>query len=110
LADPDGGTVDVDARLPFTVDVGAPSLGIDFFVVVNAGFNSSADFSNTARIRLEGIPVGVTFKSESGVFLTGGSPVSSVPEPDTLTLMGLGIAGVMGFARRRAFRQGRASL
>lgn len=57
----------------------------------------SFDLLNTGRLGL-GLPSGVTFSSQSGVFLT--SNEVAVPEPGSLALLGLGVAG-LGLSRRR---------
>ncbi|MEO7056793.1 MAG: PEPxxWA-CTERM sorting domain-containing protein, partial [Caldimonas sp.] len=62
---------------------------------------ATCDFMHTGSIGLS-LPEGVSYTSDSGVFLTAGSlPVSPVPEPETWALMlaGLGIVG--HFTRRR---------
>jgi hypothetical protein len=66
----------------------------------NCGFGALCDFTNTARLSFT-LPAGVRFTSDSGVFLTEASaPPSTVPEPATLILIGLGMAGLGGSRRR----------
>ncbi len=60
---------------------------------------SSCGFGNTARVGLH-VPNGVSFTSDSGVFLTGASPVAPVPEPETWALMVAGLAVVGRTVRR----------
>lgn len=56
-----------------------------------------ADFANTATFSML-LPASATFTSESGVFLS--SSQSVIPEPASIALLGLGLAGI-GFSRRR---------
>jgi hypothetical protein len=56
------------------------------------------DFSHTGTISLV-LPGGTTYSSASGVFLTNQS-TSAAPEPGTLFLLGLGLAGI-ALARNR---------
>jgi hypothetical protein len=55
----------------------------------------SEQYQDTGALSLS-LPSNVTWTSASGVFLT-----SSVPEPSTLVLAGLSLAGIWGVARRR---------
>jgi hypothetical protein len=71
---------------------------IQFIQQIACNNGTICDYSNTAQMSLV-LPSDVTYTSASGVFLTqqGGS---SVPEPGSLLLMGLGIAAI-GCARFR---------
>lgn len=64
---------------------------------------SQCRFGNTGRIGLA-TPSGVSFTSDSGVFLSGVNAVAPVPEPETWALMLAGFATLGSLARRR--RQG----
>jgi len=57
------------------------------------------DFMNTGKAEILTEPA-VVFTSESGVFL-GSGPTLPVPEPASESLMALGLAGVLGTARRQ---------
>jgi hypothetical protein len=58
-----------------------------------------ADFANTATFSML-LPTNATFTSESGVFLSESQ--STIPEPASIALLGLGFAGLSFSRRRRA--------
>ncbi len=99
--------------LTFSVNVGLNGVNptIEFAANLNIttatfpGQSFSGDYSNTATITLAA-PNGVTVESASGVF-PGTVPLSSVPEPGSLSLSlaGLASAGLVALAR---FRRARA--
>ena len=73
---------------------------LDASLLCDRGY--TCDFSNTAKFALI-LPAGVSFTSDSGVFLAGGAPVGGVPEPASWALMvaGFGIVGTAARRRRR---------
>jgi len=77
--------------------VGTSALGL---TVIDA----SADFSNTSTLSLM-LPTGVSFTSDSGVFLSGLS--ASAPEPAAWIAMlaGFGLVGAAFRRRRRDLRE-----
>jgi hypothetical protein len=79
-------------RFVASVDVAGDDPTLGFVIGLRAG--GPADFSNTATVRMR-LPDGASFQSESGVFLT------AVPEPASAGLLGLGLAALIGWRRRR---------
>jgi len=74
------------------------------FVRLNPFLNSvhqggTVDFSNTANFNII-LPEGVTFTSQSGVFLGEAGEVGQVPEPRTLVLLASGLAALLWRRRR----------
>jgi len=60
--------------------------------------NASCDVSHTGAVTFD-LPSNVTFTSASGVFLT--APTTATPEPSYSVLAGIGLLGLIVFARRR---------
>lgn len=81
---------------------------VSLFANLNCATGMTCDYGNTAKIGLQ-LPSGVTFTSDSGVFLAGLIPVpGGVPEPATWAMMLVGIGGV-GAAMRRTKARSAAS-
>lgn len=70
------------------------------------GTGATCDFGHTGRFDFEGLPAGLSYTSQSGVF--GVLPAGGVPEPATWALMILGF-GATGAAMRRR-RTGAAAI
>lgn len=63
-------------------------------------FGATCGFGNTGRIGLV-LSDNVSFRSDSGIFLTAANPVAPVPEPETWALLAAGLGLLGNFARRR---------
>ena len=68
-------------------------------LTVSAANGMSADFSHTAWYQLD-LPAGVSYTSDSGVFLTGHDADPAVPEPATIGLVGLGLLATRRWRRK----------
>jgi MYXO-CTERM domain-containing protein len=75
------------------------SIGIQAELVNSCGAGTDCDYSDTGAVSLS-LPDGVTYTSDSGVFLTQ-SAESSAPEPAPAALLASGFAALVFLRRRR---------
>ena len=93
------GIVDGYIRAYLNIPTGLTSLGFSGTLNLDCRAASSCDFGHTGAFGFGALPVGVTYGSASGVFLTDlGGP--GVPEPASWALM-LGGFALLGAAMRR---------
>jgi hypothetical protein len=96
-----GPTFDITGELPFVIDDAMRDFAIYAVLSAVGTAGGIADFANTASLGLV-LPAGLSFTSDSGVFLSRSAP-DSVPEPGSLSLLGGGIAvGALAWRRRKS--------
>ncbi len=72
---------------------------VDFSLALNA-YNVALDYLDTGNVRI-GAVAGVSYTSDSGVFLTAGDSVGGVPEPASWAMLVAGFGVIGALARRR---------
>jgi hypothetical protein len=79
-------------------------IGSGSSLAIDATFTGSAHLGNLQILDVDGNPLqGATVTSESGYDYTQPLPLSTVPEPSTFILLGIGLAGIV--AKRRSPRE-----
>lgn len=81
---------------------GTGAIDIDALLEVDCRFGAICDFGHTSTFGFGALPSGLTWTSESGVFLTA----AAVPEPGTWALLAAGLL-LLATAGRRQRRPGR---
>ena len=91
----EGDTIFLQGSMPIPVwtDSNAPGYSLQVQLSAWANLGDIANFSNSAHLSLR-LPDGVTMQSRSGVFLDSTDPGTAIPEPGSLTLLGMGLAGL----------------
>jgi PEP-CTERM motif len=87
-------------RTTLVIPTGETSLGISAYLRLSAISASSMDFGHTAKLEFGPLANGLSFTSDSGVFLRG-NVAAAVPEPATWAMMLFGFALVGSAVRRR---------
>jgi hypothetical protein len=91
------------------IPVGLSSINIDALLEVDCRLGAICDFGHTALFGFGDLPEGMSWTSESGVFLTASDPPpDGVPEPTTLALLALGLVGlgISRSQRKQEFQRG----
>lgn len=87
------------------IPAGESSLGLSLTLELDCRARGTVcDFGNTGTFRFGDLPDGLTFTSESGVFLSAvgqNPPPANVPEPASIAVLGLGLALAGRTLRRR---------
>lgn len=104
--DPAAGRFDFRMTVSFWVPPGETTLAVNprFQIIQCGGDTTSCDFGHTASFRFGALPAGLSWTSESGLFLTGlvdPPPPDPTPAPAGLALFALGLGLLAVRARRR---------
>ncbi len=85
------------------VPIGLSGINIQALLNVDCRAGAVCDFGNTSTFRFGALSPGLTWTSDSGVFLSGvrENPGPEVPEPAAIVLLGTGLLAIARRARRR---------
>ena len=79
------------------VPTGLSDVTFSAYLNLDCRSGSNCDYSHTSQFAFGALPRGLTWTSESGVFLSG--VAAPVPLPSALLFMGTGLAGLLGAGR-----------
>ena len=98
-----GGAVEGYIRAYLNIPTGQTALGVRGSLNLDCRSASSCDFGHTGSFGFGALPTGLTYSSESGVFLTASAAPGAVPEPATwaMTIIGFGLMGASLRTNRR---------
>lgn len=98
-----GGMIDGLISTTLLIPAGESSLGLGAYLGLDCRGGSNCDFGHTSLFRFGALPTGLSWTSQSGVFLTdiGAGTPGGVPEPAAWGMMIGGFAFAGGMLRRR---------
>ena len=80
------------------------TINLSGYLALDCRATTDCLFGNTAAFSFGALPTGLSYTSSSGVFLT---QAATTPEPGTIGLIGLGLAGLALFRKRQIGNQAR---
>lgn len=92
-------------QIPFTVTASLREVNFQVTLAAQSYLDSTADFGQSAYLRISGVPEGTTFSSGSGEFLSNPAQIPAVPEPAAFQLLLVGIALLSVVARSKLCRK-----